>query len=111
MTLARRQLKLALDQQASAQAQVDSAQFNIAMEYHHCLQANHYDWTQKVPMKMLSVAQFCSTQAVNWPVWRMMNRAGVRIVPGRSPKDSTRMGGYEPTAVFDGTVYLDTLGI
>ena len=39
------------------------------------------------------VAQFCSTPAVNWPVWRMMNRAGVRIVPGRSPKDSTRMGG------------------
>ena len=33
------------------------------------------------------VAQLCSTQAVNWPVWRMMNRAGVRIVfPGVPPR-------------------------
>ena len=47
------------------------------------------------------VAQFCSTQAVNWPVWRMMNRAGVRIVfPGVPQGLDLRLGGYEATAVF-----------
>lgn len=60
-------------------------------------------------MKMVSVPcvpQFCSTQAVNWPVWRMMNRAGVRIFQGVPPRTRLECGGYEPTAVFDGTGYI-----